>query len=207
MPDLDPGRGDRVVLHVRHGDEAVDLLDAEPQQRVGHQFLEAHVLYTSYHLGALEVVLRRVAALLPLACIVDHELGHLAQRAPLLPVVNDDSRAAFLGGAHALLDAVKQVGPARADVGAEDVGAVALVVHADGERLVWVGDGSVVAEDERGRAADGRQEDGEVRARHQLGEHAARVLEELAPKHALFKLEALGDARKVPDGLDGALDD
>ena len=38
---LDAHVGERVVLHVAHGDEAVDLLDAEPEQRVGHQLLAA----------------------------------------------------------------------------------------------------------------------------------------------------------------------
>ena len=47
----------------------------------------------------------------------------------------------------------------------------------------------------------------QVGARDELGEHAAGLLEELAPQHALLELEARGDARQVPDGLDRALDD
>eukprot|EP00964_Phaeocystis_antarctica_P051307 scaffold29926_cov69-Phaeocystis_antarctica.AAC.9 len=129
-------------------------------------------------------------ALLPLARVVDHELGHLAEGAPLLAVVHDEPRTALLRRQHALLDAVHQVGAARADVRAEDVGAVTLVVHAHGERLARVGDRVRVAHDVGGAASYGRQEDGEVRARDELGEHAARVLEEHAAQRRLLELEA-----------------
>ena len=35
---------DRIILHVRHGVQLVDLLHAQPMQHIGHQLLEAHVL-------------------------------------------------------------------------------------------------------------------------------------------------------------------
>ena len=87
-------------------------------------------LHAGDHLGALEVRLCRVAALLALARVVHHELRHLAQRAPLLAEVDDQPGAALLRRADALLDPVDQVRAARANVGAEHVGAVTLVVDA-----------------------------------------------------------------------------
>ena len=52
------------------------------------------------------------------ARVVDQELGHLAERVPLLPRVDDQPAAARLRGAHALLDAVDEPEPAGARVGA-----------------------------------------------------------------------------------------
>ena len=70
--------------------------DAEPVQHVGHQLLEAHVLHAGDAFGALEVGGRLVAALLALARVVDQELGHLAERAAFLAVVDDQPDAAVL---------------------------------------------------------------------------------------------------------------
>src|SRR3954453_1417643 len=44
LDDVDALRGQRVVLHVAHREEAVDALQAEPVDGVGHQLLEARVL-------------------------------------------------------------------------------------------------------------------------------------------------------------------
>jgi len=99
----------------------------------------------------------------------------LAERTALLAEVDDDADAAPLGTLCRLLDAVDQVGPARADVGAtwdettktgvrqppvareskregmmmngQDVGAVALVVDAERELLALVAHESRVAKD------------------------------------------------------------
>ena len=60
---------------------------------------------------------------------------------------------AFLRLADAFFDAVGEVGAARADVGAEDVGAVTLVVYAARQLLLRVGDRRGVTEDVRGAAA------------------------------------------------------
>ena len=43
---LDPRIDNGVVLHVGHGDEPVNLCDAEPVEGVRHQLLEAHVFYS-----------------------------------------------------------------------------------------------------------------------------------------------------------------
>ena len=181
------------------------LLDAQPVQNVGHELLEAHVLHAGDALGAREVLLGAVATVLPLAGVVDEELGHLAERAALLAVVDDDARAALLRSADALFDAVREVRPAGADVGAEDIRAVALVVHAHRERLARVRDARDVADHVDGGAADRRQEHLEIAPGDELGEHARRVLEQRAPQVGLGAAEPRSDARQVPDGLDRGL--
>ncbi len=106
----------------------------------GIKLLKSHVLHAGDAFGAAEIGVGAVAALLPLARVVDQELGHLAERAAFLAVVDDDADAALLRRLDAHLDAVHQIGPAGADVGAEHVRAVALVVHAAGDDRVGVGD-------------------------------------------------------------------
>ena len=176
-------------------------------QHVRHQLLEARVLHAGDAFGALEIGRRLVAALLALAGVVDEELGHLAERAALLAVVDDEAGAAFLRLLHAFLDAVDEVGPAGADVGAEHVGAVAFVVHAAGERALRIGERGGVAEDIERDAADRRQEHLQVGARDEFREHAAGLLEQGAAQLALADAEALGDAGQVPDRIDGDLGD
>ena len=153
-PTVMPARHDGVVLHVAHRDEPVDGAHAQPVQHVRHQLLEAHVLHAGHALGAGEVLLGAVAARLALARVVDEELRHLAQRASLLAEVDDEARAAGLGAADALLDGVGQVRAAGADVGAEDVRAVALVVHARGQRHGGIGE---LAPRRRTRRRSGRR--------------------------------------------------
>ena len=116
-------------------------------------------------------------------------------------------RPPFCAGARALLDAVHQVGPAGADVRAEHVRAVALVVHAAGDRRGGIGELGDVAEQVDRHAADGRQEHVQVGPRDELGEHAGRLLEQRAAQARLGGAEALGDAGQVPDRIDGDLDD
>src|SRR5215471_2680538 len=85
--DLDPLRLERVALQVRHRDPAVDAADPEPVEDVRHQLLKAHVLHAGDAFGAAEIGVRPVAAMLPLAGVVDEEFGDLAERPPLLAVV------------------------------------------------------------------------------------------------------------------------
>src|SRR5215213_6483721 len=84
---LDAGAGDGIVLHVRHGHEPVDALDAEPVQHVGHELLEASILHARHAFGAFEIRRGLIATLLPLARIVDEELRDLAERAAFLAIV------------------------------------------------------------------------------------------------------------------------
>ena len=131
---------------------------------VRHQLLEARVLDAGDAFGALEIGRRLVAARLALARIVDEELGDLAERAAFLAVVDDEADAAVLRLPRRLLDAVGEIGPAGADVGAEHVRAVAFVMDAAGERLALVAEDGRIAEDVERHAADRRQEDAKGRA-------------------------------------------
>ena len=103
------------------------------------------------------------------------------------------------------LDAVREIGPAGADVGAEHVGAVALVVEAAGDLRLRLAELRHVAEEIDRGAADRRQEQFEVGPRHQLGVHAAGLLEERAAQIDLGHAEALGDAGQPPHRLDRGL--
>ena len=205
LVDRDALADQRVVLHVAHRGEAVDAGDAEPMQHVRHQFLEAHVLHAGDTLRALEIGLRAVAALLALARVVDQELGDLAERAAFLAVVDHEPDAARLRHLDADLDAVREIRPACADVGAEHVGAVALVVHAAGERRPAVAELGRIAEAVDGRAADRRQEHLEVGPRDQLRIHAAGLLVQPAAQFGFGEAEALGDAGQIPDRIDRRL--
>ena len=195
LDDLDALAGQRVVLHVAHGNEAVDPLQAEPVDHVRHQLLEAGILHAGDAFGALEIVRGGVAALLALAGVVDQELGDLAERAAFLAVVDDDAEAARLAGARAFLDAVDQIGTAGADVGAEHVGAVALVMHAAGDPGAVVGQLGDVAEQIDRHAADRRQEHLQVGPGHQLRKHAGGLLEQRAAQIVFGGAEALARCR------------
>src|SRR5437764_564309 len=82
----------------------------------------------------------------PMARVVDVELGHLAGRTAVLPIVGAEPGAAVLRLLDAFLDAVNEIGPAGADVGTEHIRAVALVMHAAGERAPLVRHGRGIAE-------------------------------------------------------------
>src|SRR5690242_12483848 len=81
LDDLDALRGQRTVFEVRHRDPAVDAADPEPMKDIGHQLLKAHILDAGNAFGAVEIGVGAVAAHLPLARVVDEELGDLAERA------------------------------------------------------------------------------------------------------------------------------
>ena len=196
---------ERVVLHVAHRRPAVDARDAEPMEDVGHELLEAHVLHAGHAFGALEVRRRAIAADLALPCVVDEELRHLAERAAFLAVVDDEPHAALLRHLDADLDAVREIGPARADVGAEHVRAVALVVHAAGDLGGGAAQRADVAEEIERHAADRRQEHVQIGPRDELRKHASRLLEQHAPQLPLGDVEAPRDARQMPDRIDRRL--
>src|SRR6185295_13991320 len=134
--------------------------------------LEAHVLHAGHALGAREIRFGAIAARLALARVVDEELGDLAQRAAFLAVIDNDADAALLRHVDADFDAVREVGPAGADVGAEYVGAVAFIVQATGDFCFGFAEFADIAEEIQRHPADGWQEYFQVRTRYQLGEHA-----------------------------------
>src|SRR5581483_3018136 len=133
-------------------------------------------------LGAREILRRGVAAFLALSRVVDEELRHLAERATFFSRVRDDAGAARLRGANANFDAVREVRAARADVRAEDVRAVALVVHAAREPLFRIADLAEIYDEVDSNATDRWQKNVEIGTRDELREHAARLLEEAAPQ-------------------------
>lgn len=109
---------------------------------IRHQFLEPNVLHASYIFGTVEILRSIVSSLLTLTLVVHQVLGHLTQCPPFLPEVDNDTCSSFLRCLDALLDAVEEIWTAGADVGSEDVGAIAFVVDTDGyceEVCVWGG--------------------------------------------------------------------
>mmetsp|Transcript_51127 Transcript_51127/g.122994 ORF Transcript_51127/g.122994 Transcript_51127/m.122994 type:complete len:429 (-) Transcript_51127:1632-2918(-) len=205
LDDLDASGSDRIMLHVTHGDEPVNLRHTEPVQDVWHENLESRVRHARHLLCAVEILRGPVAAFLALAHVVDEVLCHLSQGAALLPEVNANSCSSPLGTLDALLDGVRQVRPASADVGAEHVAAIALIVHAAGELHGLVGDLLGVAPDVYCHATNERQEQLEVPPRQQLRIHGVGLLEDRLPQFVLRDAEALREARQVPHRLDGGL--
>src|SRR5262249_23910867 len=189
LVDADALADEGVALHVAHGGEAVDAGDAEPVQHVRHQLLEAHVLHAGDAFCALEIAVGPVAALLPLAGVVDQEFGDFAERAAFLTIVDHEPDAAGLRHLDGDLDAVREIGPAGDDVGAEYVGPVAFVVYATGQRRDAVAELGRIAKAVDGGAADRRQEDLEIGAVHQLGIHAAGLFVQSSSQIVLGQAE------------------
>src|SRR5205807_10625740 len=167
--------------------------------------LKPHVAHAGDAFGALEIAGWAVAALLGLAGVVDQELGDLAERAALLAIVDPEPDAARLRHLDGDLDAVGEIGPAGADVGAEHVGAVALVVNAAGQRSAAVAELCRIAEAVDRGAADRRQKYLEVGPRHQLRIHAAGLLVQAAAQVGLVEIETFGDTRQIPHRIDRRL--
>jgi hypothetical protein len=113
-------------------------------QHVGHELLEARILHARDAFRAREIRRGLIAAGLTLARVVDQELRDLAERPAFLAAVHDEAGSARLCLAHALLEAVRQIGAAGANVRTEHIRTVALVVHAAGQRRAgsWIALGS-----------------------------------------------------------------
>ena len=95
-----------VILHITHRNKAVDPPQPQPVDHVRHELLKACILDTGHAFSTFEVGRGRIPAFLPLACIIDEELRHLAERAAFLAVVDDNAQSAGLGTARAFLNAV-----------------------------------------------------------------------------------------------------
>ena len=148
----------------------------EPMDHVGHQLLESRVLDAGNAFGALEIGRGGVAAFLPLARIVDQELGHLAQRAAFLAVVDDDAKPAGLGAARAFFNAMDEIGTAvqMSEPNTSDP------LHSSCTRqVIACADRELfhVAEQIDGRAPDRRQEHLQIEPGHELRKHAGGLLE------------------------------
>lgn len=94
-------------------------------KHIRHQRLEPHVLHARDHLRTLKVPIRTVPA--ALAQVIHEVFCDLAERAALLAEIDYDADARALRASDAFEDRVGQVWLAGADVGPEDVGAVACV--------------------------------------------------------------------------------
>ena len=102
---------------------------------------------------------------------------------------------------------MNEIGAARADVRAEDVGAVALVVHPAGDARARVVELLDVAKQIDRSAADRGQENLQIQPGHELREHAAGLLEQCAPQAHLGRAEAFRNSRQIPDRVDGDFHD
>ncbi len=145
---------------------------------VRHELLEACVLDTGDALRAREVRCRLISTRLTLTRVIYQKLRHLSERPTLFAVVDDQSDAACLRRTNALLDAVCEIRAARADVRAEDIRAIALIVNPTGQWAHRVMEGCRVTEDIQRRAADRRQKNVQVATRDQLRIHAGGLLEQ-----------------------------
>src|SRR5690606_10927476 len=109
-------------------------------KRVGHQLLKAHILYAGHALRAVEIFSSGVAVFVTLPGVVHQKFRNFSERAAFLSKVNDETGAAFLRRFDGLFNSMNQIWPAGADVGSENVGAVALVVYTACERFTGVRD-------------------------------------------------------------------
>ena len=159
------------------------------------------------HSVRAKYVVGGVAAHLALARVVDEELGHLAQRAALLAGVGHQTHTAALGALDALLDRMREIGPAGADVRAEHIRAVALVVHACGQLHGGITQVAAIAEDVDGLPADRRQEHLQVRARDEFGIHATGLFEQHAAQIGFAATESVRNPGQMPNRLDRRLGD
>src|SRR5438270_4327383 len=178
LHDLDALSRQRVTLQVRHRHPAMYSADAEPVEDIRHQLLKPHVLHPGDAFGAAEISVRAVAAQLALAGVVDEELGDFAERPPLFAIVDDDPDPALLRGLDADLDPVDEIGAASADVRAEHVRPVALVMDTTGDHRPWIRDPLDRTEEVDRHTADRRQQDLDIWPGHELVEHPPDLLEQ-----------------------------
>src|SRR6185312_2454952 len=135
-------------------------------------------------LGPREVGGGLVTARLTLACVVHEKLRDFSECPTFLAIVDDESGTAGLSLAHAFLDAVREIRAAGADVRPENVGAIALIVDAACEWPRRIVNGARVTENIERHTANGGQEHVQITTRHQLGIHAAGLLEKGTPQVA-----------------------
>mmetsp|Transcript_91701 Transcript_91701/g.230452 ORF Transcript_91701/g.230452 Transcript_91701/m.230452 type:complete len:286 (-) Transcript_91701:329-1186(-) len=174
---------------------------------IGHEHLEARIRDTCHLLRAIEIFCGSIPTLLALAHIVDKILGHLAQCPALLPEVDADACSSILCCLDALLDGVRQIGPARANVRAKHVAAIALIMdpHSELHRLIW--DLLGITPDVDRHAANWRQEKLQVLACKKLRVHGVRLLEDRLAQLVFGHAETFRNAREVPHRFDGSLGD
>ena len=152
----------------------------------------------------LEVISAKTAQLFAAACRIGAERFEDVV-ASVTAIGDDQPDATQLRHLYANFDAVCEVGPAGADVGAEHVRAVALVVHASRQRDRGIRQIVRIAEHVNRLASDRRQKDLEVAARDELRVHAAGLLEQRATQVRFGDAEALRHPRQPPHRFDRGL--
>src|SRR5438477_632155 len=135
---------------------------------IGHQLLKSRILHPGDALCAREVRCGLISARLTLTCVIYQKFRDLTERPPLLAVIDDQSGATCLRRPDAFLNAVSQIGATGADVGAENVRAVTLVVDPTSQWTRRITDGGRVTKDIQSGASDRRQENMQVAPCHQL---------------------------------------
>ncbi len=118
--------------------------------------MKAHVLSAGDTFGTGKISLGAVATLLSFTGVVDEKLGHFTQGATFFAIVDDETGTAGLRGLNALLKTMDEIGSARANVRAEHVRAIALVMDANRQRPIRVGNRFYRAHNIHGETTDWR---------------------------------------------------
>jgi hypothetical protein len=98
--------------------------------------LEAHILDTSNVLGPLEVFAGSVFP--ALSCVIHKVLCYFTQGPPFFTEVDDYTTTSFLCFFDGLFNTKDEIWTACTDVGAENVAAVAFIVHTESETNIRV---------------------------------------------------------------------
>lgn len=142
---------------------------------IRHQCLEPHVLDTGNVFGSLEIFARPVFS--SLACVVYEVLGHLTESATFFAEVDDNTTTPLLSLLDGFFYTEDEIRSASADIRAEDVASVALVVNAEGETGVGVGHFCWVTEDVNSQPTDWGKEELDVMSSDKLRVRSTSLLE------------------------------
>lgn len=114
LSDRNPTTNDRIILHVTHRDQIVDMLDPQKVEYIWHKCLVSRIFHTRYTLGIVEVLGGRIPS--SLTSIVYHIFDHLAQRSSFFLEVYYDSYATSLGAFNSFADPKDEVWSTSANV-------------------------------------------------------------------------------------------
>jgi len=120
---------------------------------------EKYAIKRQIGVNEFQVGLLPVATLLVSTSVVDAELGDLSEGTTFLTVVHNKTTATSLSNFSCLLDGVDEVWTTSADVGSEDVRAVAFVMRAESHFTVRIVNSREVSKDVGGSATNARKED------------------------------------------------
>jgi hypothetical protein len=151
---------------------------------IRHQGLESHVLHTGNIFCPLEVLACPIFS--PLTRIVYEILGNLAESPTFLAEIDHNTATTFLSFLDSLFYAKDEVWTACADIGSENVTAVAFVVDSEGETDIRVCHLGRVAEDVHSETADRGEEELNVVAGDELRVRSSSFLEQAPTKGPLI---------------------